>query len=136
MRDIQTRGRDLDNVLFQYQKFVKPAFDEFIFPVKYFFICFINLPFFLDKKICRFNYSKRIWEYCCNRINLSTHSKQIGWQRNYFKKSSSNGRNGTLNINEGTMKILKIHSISMQVKEIFIIVDNLWSNCHLIQLIY
>jgi len=34
LRDIQTRGRDLDNVLFQYQKFVKPAFDEFIFPTK------------------------------------------------------------------------------------------------------
>jgi len=33
-RDIKERGRDLDGVLIQYQKFVKPAFDEYILPTK------------------------------------------------------------------------------------------------------
>ena len=31
-RDIQDRGRDLDGVLKQYFKFVKPAFDYYIAP--------------------------------------------------------------------------------------------------------
>jgi len=33
-RDIKERGRDLDGVLHQYQKFVKPSFDEYILPTK------------------------------------------------------------------------------------------------------
>ena len=33
-RDIACRGRDLDGVLAQYLRFVKPAFDEFILPTK------------------------------------------------------------------------------------------------------
>ena len=33
-RDIAERGRDLDGVLFQYEKFVKPSFDRFILPTK------------------------------------------------------------------------------------------------------
>ena len=33
MRDINERGRTLDGVLHQYEKFVKPSFEEFIFPV-------------------------------------------------------------------------------------------------------
>lgn len=32
-RDILQRGRDLDSVLNQYMSFVKPAFEEFCFPV-------------------------------------------------------------------------------------------------------
>ena len=35
-RDIESRGRDLDGVLRQYVKFVKPAFDEFCAPTKVF----------------------------------------------------------------------------------------------------
>eukprot|EP00163_Fabomonas_tropica_P002862 TRINITY_DN1230_c0_g1_i3.p1 TRINITY_DN1230_c0_g1~~TRINITY_DN1230_c0_g1_i3.p1 ORF type:complete len:451 (+),score=104.54 TRINITY_DN1230_c0_g1_i3:34-1353(+) len=35
-RDIAERGRSLESVLHQYQKFVKPAFDEFIYPSKKF----------------------------------------------------------------------------------------------------
>lgn len=31
-RDISARGRDLEGVLKQYQKFVKPAFDYYILP--------------------------------------------------------------------------------------------------------
>lgn len=34
MRDINTRGRTLESVLNQYEKFVKPAFDNFILPTK------------------------------------------------------------------------------------------------------
>jgi uridine kinase len=34
MRDINERGRTLDGVLHQYEKFVKPSFEEFIFPTK------------------------------------------------------------------------------------------------------
>lgn len=34
MRDVQERGRDLDKVLVQYVKFVKPAFEEFCLPTK------------------------------------------------------------------------------------------------------
>eukprot|EP00026_Physarum_polycephalum_P014724 Phypoly_transcript_15271.p1 GENE.Phypoly_transcript_15271~~Phypoly_transcript_15271.p1 ORF type:complete len:269 (+),score=34.41 Phypoly_transcript_15271:103-807(+) len=34
MRDISERGRTLDGVLHQYEKFVKPSFEEFIFPTK------------------------------------------------------------------------------------------------------
>jgi len=34
MRDISERGRTLDGVLHQYEKFVKPSFDEYIFPTK------------------------------------------------------------------------------------------------------
>ena len=35
-RDIAERGRDLKGVLQQYQRYVKPSFDEFIYPtVKY-----------------------------------------------------------------------------------------------------
>ncbi|EGC40571.1 uridine kinase [Dictyostelium purpureum] len=34
MRDIAERGRNLDSVLFQYEKFVKPAFDDYILPTK------------------------------------------------------------------------------------------------------
>jgi len=33
-RDIRERGRDLEGVLFQYERFVKPAFDEYILPTK------------------------------------------------------------------------------------------------------
>jgi len=34
LRDIEERGRDLKGVLNQYQKFVKPSFDEYILPTK------------------------------------------------------------------------------------------------------
>jgi len=34
LRDIQERGRDLKGVLHQYQKYVKPSFDEYILPTK------------------------------------------------------------------------------------------------------
>ncbi|XP_072176248.1 uridine-cytidine kinase 2-like [Diadema setosum] len=34
MRDVKERGRDLDKVLMQYVKFVKPAFEEFCLPTK------------------------------------------------------------------------------------------------------
>jgi len=34
MRDIKERGRDWEGVIHQYRKFVKPAFDEYIFPTK------------------------------------------------------------------------------------------------------
>ncbi|KAH3766303.1 phosphoribulokinase/uridine kinase family protein [Pelomyxa schiedti] len=34
VRDIQERGRQLDNVLYQYEKFVKPAFEEWVEPQK------------------------------------------------------------------------------------------------------
>lgn len=34
MRDVKERGRDLDKVLVQYVKFVKPAFEEFCLPTK------------------------------------------------------------------------------------------------------
>jgi uridine kinase len=33
-RDIQERGRDLESVLLQYEKFVKPSFDDYIMPTK------------------------------------------------------------------------------------------------------
>ncbi len=32
-RDIAERGRDIKGVLEQYEKFVKPAFDDYILPV-------------------------------------------------------------------------------------------------------
>lgn len=35
-RDIAQRGRDLNGVLAQYEKFVKPSFDEYIQPTKKF----------------------------------------------------------------------------------------------------
>lgn len=35
-RDIAQRGRDLNGVLAQYEKFVKPSFDEYILPTKKF----------------------------------------------------------------------------------------------------
>lgn len=34
MRDIKSRGRDLEGVLIQYHKFVKPAFEQYILPTK------------------------------------------------------------------------------------------------------
>merc|ERR1712223_931923 len=34
LRDIEERGRDLENVLFQYTNLVKPAFEEFCLPTK------------------------------------------------------------------------------------------------------
>jgi uridine kinase len=33
-RDIKERGRDLEGVLSQYEKFVKPSFDDYIMPTK------------------------------------------------------------------------------------------------------
>ena len=33
LRDIQERGRELEQVLTQYTQFVKPAFEEFCLPV-------------------------------------------------------------------------------------------------------
>lgn len=48
-RDIIERGRDLQGILVQYEKFVKPSFDEYVLPVMHFKI-FGNT--FLDKKIC------------------------------------------------------------------------------------
>ena len=33
-RDISSRGRDVESVLHQYERFVKPAFDEYILPTK------------------------------------------------------------------------------------------------------
>jgi len=35
-RDIAERGRDLNGILMQYEKFVKPSFDDFIWPTKKF----------------------------------------------------------------------------------------------------
>jgi len=32
MRDIKERGRDIESVLHQYNRFVKPSYDEFIKP--------------------------------------------------------------------------------------------------------
>lgn len=37
-RDINERGRDLDQVLTAYMTFVKPAFEEFCSPVRFIFI--------------------------------------------------------------------------------------------------
>jgi len=34
LRDTKQRGRDVEGILQQYQKFVKPAFDEYILPTK------------------------------------------------------------------------------------------------------
>jgi len=34
LRDMKERGRDLETILLQYQKFVKPSFDEYILPTK------------------------------------------------------------------------------------------------------
>lgn len=34
LRDIQQRGRNLDSILKQYTKFVKPSFEEFVLPTK------------------------------------------------------------------------------------------------------
>ena len=34
MRDTRERGRNLENVLNQYTKLVKPAFEEFCLPVR------------------------------------------------------------------------------------------------------
>eukprot|EP01132_Coremiostelium_polycephalum_P013220 gene13220-16125_t len=34
MRDIAERGRNLEGVLYQYERFVKPAFDDYILPTK------------------------------------------------------------------------------------------------------
>jgi uridine kinase len=34
IRDIKERGRDLDGVLIQYEKFVKPSYDDYIMPTK------------------------------------------------------------------------------------------------------
>jgi len=34
LRDISERGRDLEGVLVQYQRFVKPSFDDYILPTK------------------------------------------------------------------------------------------------------
>ena len=33
LRDVNERGRDLDQILYQYTTFVKPAFEEFCLPV-------------------------------------------------------------------------------------------------------
>ncbi|KAA8497222.1 Uridine kinase-like protein 1, chloroplastic [Porphyridium purpureum] len=33
-RDVRSRGRSIDSVILQYEKFVKPAYDEFILPTK------------------------------------------------------------------------------------------------------
>lgn len=33
LRDIKERGRDLEQVIYQYTTFVKPAFEEFCLPV-------------------------------------------------------------------------------------------------------
>ena len=41
-RDIETRGRQLENVLQQYTNFVKPAFEDFCLPVSAIFMKFIN----------------------------------------------------------------------------------------------
>mmetsp|Transcript_1013 Transcript_1013/g.1776 ORF Transcript_1013/g.1776 Transcript_1013/m.1776 type:complete len:98 (-) Transcript_1013:393-686(-) len=34
IRDIKYRGRDIDGVIRQYEKFVKPSFDDYIWPTK------------------------------------------------------------------------------------------------------
>ena len=41
-RDISNRGRDLDGVLKQYFKFVKPAFDYYIAPSMVSYYCYIE----------------------------------------------------------------------------------------------
>lgn len=38
-RDVAERGRDVMNVLEQYQKFVKPAFDQFVAPSRRYRVC-------------------------------------------------------------------------------------------------
>ena len=35
LRDVNERGRDLDQILYQYTTFVKPAFEEFCLPVSH-----------------------------------------------------------------------------------------------------
>lgn len=60
-RDIGERGRDLQAVLDQYARFVKPSYENYIHPSKRF--ADIILPRGLDNKVC-------IWlTQDCNWIN-------------------------------------------------------------------
>ena len=34
LRDIKERGRHVENILFQYERFVRPAFEHYIYPTK------------------------------------------------------------------------------------------------------
>lgn len=44
LRDIQDRGRDLEQILHQYTSLVKPAFEEFCLPVSKLDMCFLEYP--------------------------------------------------------------------------------------------
>ena len=61
-RDIQDRGRDLDGVLKQYFKFVKPAFDYYIAPsmvsLSYLFFCDANNRLHEAKHLSDYFWSK------------------------------------------------------------------------------
>ena len=86
LRDIEDRGRDLEQVLTQYITFVKPAFEEFCLPVSllplsvplyrppvsclllvrcsFYFVYVVIYLLFLDKEICRCHYppwSRQSW---------------------------------------------------------------------------
>jgi len=74
LRDIDERGRDLENVLFQYTNLVKPAFEEFCLPTKKF--ADVIIPRGADNKVA---------------VNLvAQHIQDIIWRRNgTYSKSSS-----------------------------------------------
>lgn len=53
LRDIEERGRELEHILHQYTTLVKPAFEEFCFPVSLpIFVCFLFLILCWQLLIC------------------------------------------------------------------------------------
>ena len=65
-RDIEERGRDLEQVLKQYIHLVKPAFEEFTLPVCYYLPCmykcsiiYLIAIIIIDKEVCGCDHSSR-----------------------------------------------------------------------------
>jgi len=81
-RDIKDRGRDLDGVLKQYQKFVKPAFDEYILPTKKY--ADVIIPRGADNTVA----IDLIVEHI--RIKLGVKNRKVG-KANYHTNGASNG---------------------------------------------
>merc|ERR1719245_1142598 len=73
LRDIDERGRDLENVLFQYTNLVKPAFEEFCLPTKKF--ADVIIPRGADNKVAVNLVAQHILNILTSKNGGSTTSK-------------------------------------------------------------
>uniref|UniRef100_H2Z970 Uridine-cytidine kinase n=1 Tax=Ciona savignyi TaxID=51511 RepID=H2Z970_CIOSA len=96
-RDITQRGRNLKGVLHQYNKFVKPAFEQFIEPT----LQYADIVIPRGKFMCS----------CCMHLRSTMHGLVTNTQRDMSHIHNGQPLPSTLNVLESTKQVQGIHTI-------------------------